>query len=398
MTGKTRKTELKVVFDTNVLYTQVASDLLRAEVAELLSQSIEDPNLTVSWFLPEVVLGERTYQMTGKATELLPGLGKLERVLGHNLGISPEIVRERIESTIERQCKAFKLHVLKVDYQKVDWPTLVKAAIERTPPFESGQKEKGFRDALAIEAFMQEVERSPKSPTVCRLAFVSEDGLVRDALKSRTAQTSNVRVLADLGELQGLINTLASEVSEEYVNELRPKASLLFFNKDDKTGLYYSAKVSDTIREKFKAALTEVPVGASSVRDKMNWIAEPTFVEKKNSNIAWSSRIVIEQELMRVAAPVPPPQASQGLLDVDFWKKWNEDQTSGGNATSPITSAITANALAKALEKYKPVELEVFSSRKLAFQVRWTTRVNSRHQLSSPRIEEIAAEAVSVPS
>ena len=192
MSKKTKKMELKVVFDTNVLYTQVASDLLRKEVSELIEKTIEDSNFSISWHLPEIVLQERSFQMLAKAVEQLPSLNKIERVIGHNLGITQEILKERVEAAIQKQCKSHKLQTLTINYSEVDWSRIVKSAVERLPPFEAGQKEKGFRDALAVEAFLQEVAKSPKTPSLCRLAFVSEDSLVRQALQSLTSENANV--------------------------------------------------------------------------------------------------------------------------------------------------------------------------------------------------------------
>ena len=63
--------KLLVVFDTNVLYSQVASDLVRNDVQRLISENSTHPDLKIDWYLPEVVVGERKYQMLAKAKELL---------------------------------------------------------------------------------------------------------------------------------------------------------------------------------------------------------------------------------------------------------------------------------------------------------------------------------------
>jgi len=76
--------KLLVVFDTNVLYTQVASDLVRAEVQRIIEENSNHPDLIIEWHLPEVVIGERKYQMLVKAKELIPNLSKLEKLLGRS--------------------------------------------------------------------------------------------------------------------------------------------------------------------------------------------------------------------------------------------------------------------------------------------------------------------------
>ncbi len=81
--AKRRKPALKllIVFDTNVLYAQVASDLVNKEVNKLIKANSSHLDISVKWFLPSVVIDERRYQMRKKAFELLPSIQKLERLL-----------------------------------------------------------------------------------------------------------------------------------------------------------------------------------------------------------------------------------------------------------------------------------------------------------------------------
>src|SRR5438132_267907 len=115
MAPRTKKQQLKVVFDTNVLFTQVASDLLRAEVADLISKNATHADLQISWHLPAVVRDERQYQMAQRAFELLPSIEKLERVLGHQLGISGAILDERINGIIEKQIQQYTRSSFSID-------------------------------------------------------------------------------------------------------------------------------------------------------------------------------------------------------------------------------------------------------------------------------------------
>lgn len=356
---KNRKTELKVFFDTNVLYTQTASDLLRTEVAELIKSVPQDPTFQISWHLPEIVIKEREYQMVSRSIELLPSLNKLERVMGHNLGITEDILRERIKSTIARQLTSFGINTVILDYEKVDWHSMVTAAVERGAPFEAGQKEKGFRDALAVEAFLQLVDKSPKTSSVCRLALVSGDILIRQALAERTKSMANVRILEDLDELNSLINTLASEVSVEYVEELRDKAKQLFFiDSEKKDTLYYTENIYSKLRSKFEE---ELGVKDSNVKTLAIRIALPKFISKNNFTISWESRITYEQEV----------------------KDSNLD-TATTNSTS---AAASMNALQQLLQTNTPNQAT--DKRTLVFVSGWSCRVNTRKQLSAPKLGEL---------
>ena len=121
MTRK-RKTrpELKVLFDTSILFTQIAYDLTRPGVQQLIEENSSHPDLALSWYLPRVVVDERQYQMQQRALALLPNLEKLERLLGHKLNITPDILATRVEAAINDQIEKMSITVLDLDTNAVD--------------------------------------------------------------------------------------------------------------------------------------------------------------------------------------------------------------------------------------------------------------------------------------
>src|SRR5205807_2068990 len=94
---------LEVVLDTNALYTGSANYFLRKEVADLIEQNSTLPDLTIRWIVPEVVRHERHFQMLQVALQMLPTIEKLERLLGHRLNITDEILDTRVKEAIERE-------------------------------------------------------------------------------------------------------------------------------------------------------------------------------------------------------------------------------------------------------------------------------------------------------
>lgn len=364
-----RKKSLKVFFDTNVIYTVVASDLFKSEISDFLANPINDPQLDVTWFIPEVVRAEREFQMNTRATELLPSLNKLERVMGHQLGINGEVIRDRISSTIQRELSKHKVNVATLDATKVPWDSVIEAAVKRKPPFQLGEKEKGFRDAVIIETFAQEVNKSPKSASICLLAFVSEDDLVCQAVTARTSGSSNVRVLGDLDELKNLINTLASEVSEDYVEEMRAKAAPLFWtNVEDKSTLYFTAGVGAALKEQFSKDLGALPDGITRIETKMNYVTPtPNFLKKTGQTLHWVTKLRVEQHLFK-------PTKLQQLQDL-------------ASANSPSKPAFSSGLLSLGTAKDEPVE-----TRNLIFYASWTTRVNAKKKVSSARLEKLVID------
>ena len=341
---------------------------MRTEISTFLRTTIDDPTVKVKWFFPEIVVRERQYQMVTKGNELLPSLHRIEKLLGHQLGITAETLVERVKTAIDRQRQELAISVVPLDYSLVDWDSIVRASVERLPPFEAGSKEKGFRDALAIETFMQEVSRSPKSPSVCGLVFVSEDIVVRQALAARAAGMTNVRILANLEELKGLINTLTSEVSEAYVADVRAKAASVFFSSAEETStLYFTAGIADRIKKEFSTNLEYKPANIVRVTDKKILIARPNFVKKDKSLITWSSQITYQQDLFqrKEAADTSPASLAQQLA------------IPTANAQIPLSTLLGGYAE------------QLAGQRELVFDVQWTTRVNTNLKLSAPKIESI---------
>ena len=116
MTPK-RKTrpELKVLFDTSILFTQVAYDLTRPDVRQLIEKHSSHSDLALTWYLPRVVVDERQYQMQQRALALLPSLEKLEHLLGHRLNVTPDILATRVEAAINDQIEKMSITVLDLD-------------------------------------------------------------------------------------------------------------------------------------------------------------------------------------------------------------------------------------------------------------------------------------------
>lgn len=88
--------EIKIVFDTNALFTKVAHDLFQKAIADLIKSESTRKDIKISWCLPKVVVHERQYQMQKAADELLPYLEKLQKLLGHNLNITKEILSKNV--------------------------------------------------------------------------------------------------------------------------------------------------------------------------------------------------------------------------------------------------------------------------------------------------------------
>lgn len=192
---KTKGPELRVVFDTSALYTGSESDLVQGEVAAVIKEHSQHPDLEITWYLPHTVRHERQFRMQTKALELLQSIEKLERLLGHRLNITERIIKERVNAAVETQIQNLGLEPLEFDSTRVDWTRLILDACYRRPPFEDSEREKGFRDSLIVETFLQLVENSPKRERAGQQWEVSFRGtLERDNHDCRDVHISQDRV------------------------------------------------------------------------------------------------------------------------------------------------------------------------------------------------------------
>lgn len=410
--GPGRRRELRVTFDTNVLFTGSASDLIRQEAATLIGQS-RFPDLDIQWYLPEVVRLERQFQMQNRALELLAPLERVEKLLGHNLNITREILVDRVEKVIAQRQMELGLIALKPEYANLDWNRLVLDAAFRRAPFQEGKSEKGFRDALVVESFVHLVNISPKTPKVCRVVLVTGDNLVGEAVRTRLAGAANAAVLASLEDLRGFINTLVSEVDEAFLASLRSKAQRLFFAPNDESTLYYKERVRENLTKKFGAELEAQPAGAT-YRKNVAWrIHLPTFSKKNGQRIHWISRIEIETEATKLVRDELPTAASETAPSHPGWT--HSFDLAGATVSSlpenwdllPAGQFITAvgaaeSMVAPAYAQSANIPWQYFGGRTVvthkgtdAFDVLWSVDVTTANDLRRPSVDDLVHLAAS---
>jgi hypothetical protein len=368
MSPKKLKRELRIIFDTNVVFIGTANDLLRKEITDVIDSYSTLPDLEIKWYLPETVIEERTFQMIKKGKELLPSIAKLERLLGHNLNITQDIIISRIRETVSKQIITNNLNIIKIEPLKIDWSQLINKSLYRLPPFEDNEKEKGFRDALIVECIKHLIDVSPITSNICRIIFITNDQLLTEAVNERFNQNSNFRTLASIEELISLINILTAEIKEELINSISGTAGNLFFIKDDESSLYYKEKIYNTISEKYSQELKLLPESASRREDKTWYISKPGFVKKLKQRIHWKTVIEIEVKTFHKAySPSPTP----GPLD--FLSTTNQ---------SPSVETIFAKALASMKE-------EMFKEGRTKFEIQWSVTLTTKKQLINPKIDQI---------
>ena len=391
--------EMKVVFDTNALYTKAESELLSAAVNTLIEENSSHPDLKVSWYLPEVVRHEREYQMRRRAFDLLPNIEKLERLLGHNLNITPEILEARVDDAINRSLQEHNIEVLELAADNVEWKKLILDSSFRRPPFESGQSEKGFRDAIIVEVFLQLVEQSPTTPTICRLVLVSNDDLLFDAASARTDTNNNVKIVRSIEEVEGLINTLVSDVKESFIENIKEQSRFLFFVENNEDTLYYKEKIQSRIIHDFSNELFETPEAGQYRENGMWYVIPPNFFKKEGQRVYWLTSISVKAEIYRdllLNDPFPSAESSGGLGLTGVFSPSGTGSSSLGLSSSQTPSTavstlrdITEHPTRKGLLSASRYEKRKERNGRSFFEVLWSVQVSQNGRISKARIEKI---------
>jgi len=397
---RARKSQLRVVFDSDTLFVVgSASDLVRQEVANLISDA-RYPDLDIFWYLPEIGRHERQYQMQAEALKFRSAIDKIERLLGHNLALTDEVLLQHVKTRIEEKEKELRLQEIKLEHGLVDWPKLIHAAAYRNPPFEAGSKEKGFRDALVAESFLQLLATSPKTPSLCRVVLVTADNLLTQAVKERITDSPNASVLATVEELKGLINTIVSNAGEEFIAQLKPKAAKLFFvSSDEKETVFYKEKIDDRLEEKFKSELQAKPEGTSYRKNGTWLIDKPNFSRKEGRRIFWTSRIEIEMEAGTIRYEEPKNVTYlAGLLEPQVIAPTQRSGYLAGllepQVIAPTERSVSYNVIT---QKLPTVTYKLYESEKTVmshkgrdkFEVLWSTEVTMSKELKKPIIEDL---------
>jgi len=344
--------------------------------------------------------------------ELLPHVEKLELILGYKLNITPEILLSKITDVIERQLQQHRLDVLLLDPAIVNWDRLVEDAAFRRPPFDPKQREKGFRDSLICESFLQLIEKSPKTPQRCRIILVSGDELLKKAVSLRINTAENVRLFSKIDEVKGFINTLVSQVSESFVAELTEIAERHFYKQDSKDALLHREDVIPQLNNRFRKELAEVPAGADSRENGTWYVGKPRFMKKEGRTVYWVSRIEVEATAYRFERR-PRTPAPQSLSMTSTTSAFGTGQVFIPNASfsqAPplplsVSSGITSSAPLYAepgspgftvyppsgglLDLIYEVERKVFKKGFTVLEVEWSVRVNQHKKFSASKIEDL---------
>ena len=374
---KLKKRQIDVFLDANAVYSQSITEAIKSEVADLIGQHSLYPELKIKWTIPEMALKERKRQMLSKAELLLPSIGKMEALLGVNWGVTKENLSRYIDETAEKQIKSLGIEVRPLNTKLVDWEQLVHKSAYKLPPFESGDKEKGFKDAIILETFLQHVNEINEKKEAFQVLMVTGDALLGVASKVAMANHDFVRILSDLEELKSELNIYSSNVDQDFAEGLVKKASAYFFKPGDERTLYFKKSINALVNESWGEKLRELRPGATSTRTDKVLIGQSSFIKKHLEKVFFSNRI--SYELSSLRNKVSPPLGYQpiGL------------ERLGSDSNSGILSFLSNAPVANTSTLLTGSEMELVARFKVIIQINWSANLNNQINLISPKIESI---------
>lgn len=246
-----------VAVDTNALYPKDVTNMVGPKFLDIWQECNALTRLRL--VIPEVVRGERLYQLTVVAQQAIDtaarSLERLAKVSGCATPKTPELegVRNAIEKRFDEWVKEFGAKVAPIPYNKIDWQRVVSDAIWRVKPFappaEEKDSEKGFRDCLILETLGELVHATAE-----QVVFISKDSLLREAAVGRFV-AKEFAAYEDLAGFASFLKLAQDEVNEVFAQAVLQKVPQVFYTPNDPECVYNKFGVGARIVQQFSAFL-----------------------------------------------------------------------------------------------------------------------------------------------
>ena len=186
-------------------------------------------------------------------------------------------------------------------------------------------------------------------------------------------------------DLESLINTFVSEVTEEFVSDLKSQVQTFFFEQAKKSGLYYSKGLRDRLREAFGHELEAVR-NEGEHRENGTWrIGAPVFNRKEGQRTYWVTTIAVEAKLFEYQRPTIPTSSGLPTLP-DFLRMPSVPSGTLADYGQVPSEIGWQNILGGSPQRLEKQEI---GTGRTKFQVHWSVNITSTARLVSPRIEEL---------
>lgn len=169
----------------------------------------------------------------------------------------------------------------------VHWDDVIYRAAFRLAPFQVGDAEKGFRDAVVLETFCQLYETLGISEP-SQLVLVTSDKLLREALTERLGNRPGVVFHENIESLETSIVALSTEYDQKLAQEIVLTARR--FLDENMTVGRLSQMVFDEYGDQLRA---DSPGGGSVNKWQVAW-GETALVAKQDTTMKFQTTVIIQ--------------------------------------------------------------------------------------------------------
>lgn len=229
--------------------------------------------------------------MLDRARELLPHLGKAERLLKTSFGITTDILRTQVQQIIAKGIEEHVIDVLDFDASAVNLKNIVERAALRLPPFEPGDTEKGFRDAMVVETFCQ-LHTTLDLSAPSQLVLITKDRLLTQAIRERLSSSPTVAIFANIEELETSLVAFSEDLDQKEAQEwVRLARALIDKNLS-------SARLQEILFAKYEKELRASPDGNSSVPLLIR-LGDTALSEKQNCKLTFVTTVLVFSHVLQ---------------------------------------------------------------------------------------------------
>lgn len=303
---------LNVMFDTNAIMNTEFDTFASKAAKNLIVEHSRHGDLDIRWLVPEVVRGEREYQMQAVYSGISRHVAKAESLFAQQWGVTQDRVHQRIAARIDEELAAHGMQVMSCNVTRVDWPDMVRRSCMREPPFSTGKTEKGFRDAVLCETFIQLVgDLTGRDAAV----LVSGDQLVKEYIANRGVLGNRARLVDNLESLHDDIQLRVANVDEPLRALIEERAQQIFYPWDPEnfTCVWAREQLYDRIWAEHGERLRQAPTGVRYKR-KDQQLSNARLVSKAGTRVHLESTYSVQGAYeMWVPVPIAPPDTSVPL-------------------------------------------------------------------------------------
>ena len=357
-----------IIPDTSTLWFEDKQYPVDPNFDTFLSEYSHDFALEVK--IPDVVRGELLFQQTTSALkglkrandEILKVSKITQKKYKHR--VTEDRIRREVEAKLDTWFKRFHWEVLPTPTNTINWPTVIKQAIWRIPPFSYNPKdkndEKGFRDALILETLVHFVSQESRD---IQFAFLCKDQLLRESTESRLKSDTRFSAFELIEDFRTYLDLTKEKLEDKFIKTIISRASQKFFTKGDKSCLYYSADIRSSLLKKYESYFNNPERSEEgnnrrysllrrvrgnrweSLDSGMFWIGRTQYSNREDNNIyIWHNEINFIQQYIQ------EPEASNKnsihrILHLTFKINWKSKVASDGRFISfdLISDDLTSN-------------------------------------------------------